>query len=190
MTVPCFGKHWDENVPQCKGGADPAYVSPEGSSIRQRCPLFTQCAAATATNQLKRMSVRTEEVKREHVSVTQGAQPTEANLAPRQPAPPAPAPQSQAMAPPQHPTMSMMTPHPMQGYISPHMAPYVQAPGMGMPGYLSVPEPRVPGQHWGWELFFNVLRSVIKGAAHTTGCYFDHTAIGYIPDADSKKRQG
>jgi hypothetical protein len=100
------------------------------------------------------------------------------------PYPPQPYPQQQQQQLYQQPQQMMMP----QQMAHPSMAtvPYAvpmnyQAPGAQMSGYLTIPEPVLPGQHWGARLFLNVARSMAKASGHTVANFFDHTPINPWP---------
>lgn len=41
----CFGKSWDPNHTECKGGLDPAYTNPStGTKMREKCSWFGACS--------------------------------------------------------------------------------------------------------------------------------------------------
>src|SRR4030067_685264 len=41
----CYGKSWDPNSVECKGGLDPAYTNPEDQTHRRdRCSWFQPCS--------------------------------------------------------------------------------------------------------------------------------------------------
>jgi hypothetical protein len=97
--------------------------------------------------------------------------------------------QQQVLVPPQqqqmyHPQQMMMQPqmaHPMMAMM-PYAVPVnYQMPGAQMPGYLTIPEPVVEGQHWSSRLFFNVARSMAKASGHTVANFFDHSPINPWP---------
>lgn len=91
--------------------------------------------------------------------------------------------QQQMYYPPQQ--QQQMMPQPM---VQPMMAMMPQAapmnyqwPSSQMPGYLTIPEPIVSGQHWGVRLFYNVMRSMAKAGMHTGSNFFDHTPFNAFP---------
>jgi hypothetical protein len=70
------------------------------------------------------------------------------------------------------------------GYTYPVMASQPQMVPMNytpqayqMPGYLTVPEPVVEGQHWGTRLGLTLVRALMKAAGHTAANFFDHTTF-------------
>jgi hypothetical protein len=84
--------------------------------------------------------------------------------------------QQQAQQPYYGQPQSIMV-HPSQAAI-PYTVPMnYQQPGMQMPGYLTVQEPVIEGQHWATRLFFNIVRACTKAGAHTTANFVDHTTI-------------
>ncbi len=198
----CYGKSWKREHIPCNGGLDAAYINPKtGSNQREPCAWVKPCSARVTAAQAQRQQLITKEQMVRNAQPQQQAafaQPTtpwapvkqaavavmnRLAQAPRYPAPlpAAPAQQQvpvhpqqvyqQSVAMPQqmvHPTMAMM----------PHAVPMsFQWPGAQMPGYLTVPEPVVAGQHWFVRLGFNVLRSMGKAGTHTAANFFDHNTI-------------
>lgn len=175
----CFGTRWEARAAECAGGLDPAYVNPsDGSNKRERCAWYSQCAARTAAQKMPTAStlVQVRPSKQMQVPSFQPAMPQ-----------PQPQPQQvqqqpyqqqyqypqQMMPMPQQPAPVMVYPHQAQ---TPYMVPMNFAPqSMQMSGYLTVPEPIVPGQHWGKRLGFSVVRSMAKAMGHTVANFFDHT---------------
>ena len=79
------------------------------------------------------------------------------------------------------PMMAPQMVHPSMA-LTPYAVPMnYQAPGAQMSGYLTIPEPVVPGQHWGARLFLNVARSMAKASGHTVANFFAHTPISPWP---------
>ena len=168
----CLGERWEARASECAGGLDPAYVNPkDGSNKRERCAWYSQCAAKTAAQKLPALvQVRPSKVP----SFQPQQQPQQQQQVPVQPPYQQQYQYPQQMMPvPQQPAPMMVPPQQAQ---VPYMVPMNFAPqGMQMPGYLTVPEPIVPGQHWGKRLGFSVARSMAKAAGHTIANFFDHT---------------
>lgn len=199
----CYGKQWEANAPECKGGTDPMYVNPQnGSHVRDKCKWYSSCAQTTTGSR-----------------VQQGAQgvipPT--NLLKPPPAPPAPSPmfappvpqpQQQIQrapfaAPPVPPTMQQQPVQVMPQqyaqpqqvyhngvmYAQPHaaampaMVPANHAMmGAQIPSFVTVPEPYLnDGVSHGQRLARTMFRSMTKAAAIAVANYMDYYAIGGRP---------
>lgn len=196
----CFGQHWDANAIQCKGGVDPVYVDARGGNERERCAWYAKCASETIR---VRMAVKPPEQQQVRPpmqvpvyapqnpiqSILRGVAQGTGNALARH---------IQQMQPMQHVQQvpyhqQQLVQQPHYGYPAPAMVhpalaavPYqvpmnYQAPGMQMPGYLSVPEPPVDGQHWFTRLLLNIGRSMVKAGAHTTANFIDHTPVNPYP---------
>lgn len=77
-----------------------------------------------------------------------------------------------------HPQYQQGSMAPPWAAMMPQMVPMnYQAAGAQMPAYLTVPEPVVPGVHWGYRLGYSVLRSMLKASGHTLSNFFDFTPI-------------
>lgn len=200
----CFG-NGDEKDVLCAGGNDVAYINPEdGSHRRGRCNWFSQCVAKAAAqpssfiptaNLHKRhgaqmpqhppgaphpsvqhafhpagvppMSQRVAPPHPQHQPV-QNYNPYRPQMVPQQHAPPQQQQQQQLMVPP--PTV--LSPQPMA---------YYQWPGAQMPGYLTVPEPYTPEQHWMGRLVRTITRSMLKAGGHSIANFFDHNPFQQGP---------
>jgi len=187
----CFGKSWDGGNVLCKGGLDPAYVHPEtGSNQRDPCGWYNPCAARTNAT---RMSNQPQQAPHQQ----QIAQPTSpwtpvkqiVNRLTQIP----PMPQAPQQAPIQHQQQvyqqqqQQQMAHPAMAMV-PYMVPMnYQWPGSQMPGYLTIPEPVITGQHWMTRLFFNVARSMAKSSGHTVANFFDHQTINPWQTTASKE---
>lgn len=177
----CFGKSWDASAPECAGGLDPSFVAPDGGNKRQRCPYFSQCASRTAASKLGQQPQQVPVAPAAPTAVKQAfpIQPVapQHQLVQVKPAPvqqPQQVPQQVQMVPQFAPVQQQLVP-PQHAQV-PYMVPMNFAPAYSqMPGYLTVPEPIVPGQHWGKRLGFSVARSMLKAAGHTMANFFDHT---------------
>jgi hypothetical protein len=54
MADDCFGRHWDPNDVECRGGHDPCYVHPRNQThVRDRCVHYTDCARRTSESQVQ-----------------------------------------------------------------------------------------------------------------------------------------
>jgi len=194
----CFGKHWEARAIQCAGGSDPAYCDVNGSNQRERCAWYAKCASETVRENMAARPLEQQQVRPPmqvpmqtqqnpiHSILRGVAQGTGSALMRHLTQ------QTQQMAPPV-PVQQHMVPQAHYGYpaqvmVQPAMAsvPYMvpmnyQAPGMQMPGYLSVPEPPMEGQHWLTRLLLNIGRSMVKAGAHTTANFIDHTPVNPYP---------
>lgn len=192
----CFGKSWDGGNILCRGGLDPTYVHPKtGSNQREACGWFRECAARTNAvrigigNQPQQVIPQNRLVnKPQQQQFMQSTSPwapfhqTAATLMNRLPI------QQQQQV--YHPQQMMMQPQQMMQPQMAHpmmaMMPYVvpvnyQMPGAQMPGYLTIPEPIVEGQHWLPRLFYNIVRSMAKASGHTAANFFDYSPINPWP---------
>lgn len=175
----CFGsQHWDPKHPECAGGLDMMYTSKTGSHVRERCHFFDSCGARVqAAKAMQQRMV---------------PQPTKSFTFPA----PAQAPQlkplvSAAASREQVPQMSQpMMPH--QPYAQPmtvpaqmmqgpwHPAPTYQF-NHGIPHYLTVAEPRLPGESIWVILVREIVRGLFKSAGHTVSYFFDTNPMGRPP---------
>lgn len=48
----CYGKHWDAQAVECKGGLDPSYVGIHGNT-RVRCKWYQECSSATNNSRIR-----------------------------------------------------------------------------------------------------------------------------------------
>lgn len=198
----CFGRHWDPNHAECKGGLDPAYTNPvTGTKLRDKCSWFSSCQHATASGPAPTPQVIPTRslLPRPAVSVAPPPKPEHPAYTPPRP-PTYSAPQVQYTLPPattgappatqvHHPQYAqyapqqqvMQHPQPTIGMVPPHVAQYgpqyvytpYQAPGSQMPQYLTVPEPVRQDVHWGARLGHELLRSVVKAFGHQLAAYVD-----------------
>lgn len=182
----CFGKSWDARAVECAGGLDPSYAAPDGSNKQPRCPYFIQCASRTAAHKNQQLQLPQPQVPTSSYPSgfnTRPLTPAQALVQVRPPAPvqPQQLQPAQVSVPVQHlqqPTMMVPPPQAMvPGLVPMNFAP----PYMQMTGYLTVPEPVVPGQHWGKRLGFSVIRSMIKAGGHTVANFFDHCPLSPWP---------
>ena len=168
----CFGKLWQADHVECKGGLDPAFVNEKtGSHVREKCWFFDSCGARTQAAKLEahRGLVQPESLVRPQVPFIRP---------------------QQTVAP---------TPPPTQGYIERFAQsvqqqqvprptfPVQQAPvqygyqqmmpvNYQMPGYLTVPEER--GSSLLGFVGRTVTRSILKSLGHSIAHLFDTTTLG------------
>ena len=171
----CFGLRWDAGTVECAGGLDPSFP---GNKLN-RCPYFTQCASKTAANKLGQVGqVPPVPITPKPVFPVHSQQPQQlfqVRPSQQQQAYQQPQPQQQYQIQPQ-PVQQQLVP-PQQAQV-PYMVPMNFAPAYSqMPGYLTVPEPIVPGQHWGKRLGWSVMRSMLKAGGHTVANFFDHNPM-------------
>ena len=189
-TKVCFGQSWDANAAQCKGGLDAASMSTDGTAMHRRCDWFAKCAAETVRNNMSKRGAPSP-AKPVNVplatpvhSILRGVAQGARQALVRHVAPPPPQmvqqPAQQQMYQQQQPYYGQPGPmmvHPAQAAL-PHMAPMnYQQPGLQMPGYLTIQEPSVEGQHWLVRLMLNIGRSMVKAGCHTTANFVDHTTV-------------
>lgn len=182
---PCFGKLWNPNETECNGGADPKYTHPRnGGHVREKCDFFNSCGAtvqaalispqslvrpplvtpapATTSDGFRRyMQQRQIESQQAEEMRRQVALQQQQRVMPVAPYPTTPYPYYPQAAP-------QPVQHPAYGYP----APSYQLNYM-MPGYLTVPEMRVPGQSLFGLLGREALRSMGKSLGHTISNFFD-----------------
>jgi len=190
QTPSCYGdsKCWSATAKECAGGLDPGYQHPvSGSHVRERCYWFAQCAQESAA---ARIRLQTSAMHPASIPIA----PVAPMVAAPRPIPQGPAPRpAYGVAPqypqyPQHPQYSYpqypaQTQNPYAQYAPPfiaQMGPQVvpmvfQQPGSQIPGYLTVPEPIDPNEHWFSRLIREILRSMFKSGCHTTASFVDHT---------------
>lgn len=170
----CFGSHlWDPRSTECTGGADITYTHPvTGSHVRPKCDFFTSCGAKVQ-------------------ALRSSAQRAMVPAPPTMPQPYRPA-ASGAVARMQTPPMSQqmqpIQPQPMMGPVQ-MAGPWYPAAtyqfNHGIPGYLSVPEPRLPGESVWTVLLREILRGIIKSAGHTVSYFVDQTPMRNPPPPPS-----
>lgn len=182
----CFGKSWEAGASECAGGLDPSFVAPDGSNKRQRCPYFSQCASRTAANKLGQQPQQVPVAPQPVFPVQPARPPQQQQLVQVKPA------QNQPVY--QQPQQAQYYPQPVQQQLVPpqqaqvpYMVPMNFAPAYAqMPGYLTVPEPVIPGQHWGKRLGFSVVRSMLKAGGHTVANFFDHCPFNPWPGTNGQ----
>jgi hypothetical protein len=183
----CYGKHWNPQSVECRGGLDPLYTNPiDGSHRRDKCSWYETCAPRTCAAQIP---------SQQQPPAPQGFVPQQ-NLVRSGPTLAAPVlhqPPARPMMPWQQPQQQQQQPGFAQLYF-PHqqnMAPaYMvqfgqqqlpmnfQQPGMQIPAYLTVPEPVDFNIPWWQRLGIEVARSMVKGAAHSVANWVDHNPFG------------
>lgn len=174
----CYGKEWDKNSPECAGGADANFVNPNtGSNVRVQCDFFQSCgtrvqARLIPPQQLVRPPVVTPPpagpANFADWLQKQSAMTVEAQ---RQAALAAPRPLASTLAAQQQAAYHSVPLHLLPG-AQHHPAPMYQL-NYQMPGYLSVPEERQPGERLRAVLLREVLRSVFKALGHALAHFFD-----------------
>ena len=166
VTTPdCYGKHWSATASECKGGLDAAYVHPSNNThIRDRCHWFGACATATNTANAKIVpaSQLTNRVITTPPPLLQVAQRTI-------PIPPAPPVIPQAQPQMRYSNVPALNPSAVLQGVP-------QWPGAQIPSYLTVAEPD-DEEPWYVTLGRTIVRSALKGAAHSVASYIDHTPI-------------
>lgn len=197
QAPPCYGKHWDPNSRECRGGNDPAYVNPvTGTNKRDICQYYGSCSAATNGARLREMS---------------GVQPTPSHFQlPQAPPPPQAAPAYQVPVRQQVPTaaFSAPVPQPVQAPVqsivvapNPNQQQHVvyvgQAPwtqpqfaatplmvpmsqpmqGAAVPSFLTVPEPDNPDVPVMARFARTIFRSTFKAAFLASANFIDYSPI-------------
>lgn len=188
----CFGKQWEANHPECKGGTDPLYVNPKtGSHVRDRCKWYSQCAQKT-------VGTRTQQRTGGVIPPQQILRPPPAPPAPNF-APPMPNQNTQARAaPPPLPAQQPQMAQPMyqqpvyhnnMPYVQPQMAAMPSAvpmnhamEGAQVPSFVMVPEPYLnDGTSHGKRLARTMFRSMGKAAGIAFANYMDYYPFGGSP---------
>lgn len=187
----CFGKSWDPNHVECKGGLDPAYSNPRtGTKLRDECSWFNACRQQVQSRPSMPLLPSAALLQRPAVSQPlqrPPAPPTQyAPRAPTYSAPPVhyslpstpsyPTPQAAPAAQQFHPQVMSQ-----QNYVPAHVAQYgpayvpmpYQNPGSQMPQYLTVPEPVTDDVHWAVRLGRELFRSIVKAFGHQLAAHVD-----------------
>lgn len=202
MSTPtCFGKKWDPQHPECKGGNDPTYAHPHtGKNVRDKCSWFSQCGQAQQAQQvIPATNLRPPPVPQQQQQYQGGGGYHQAYAQPYQqipmppPAPPAPVPpaggqrypqqqyvqhpQQQQYVQPQYQVMNNVPYAQLEYAHQPYLVP-VNQPMMGgqVPNFLMVPEP-LANIDYKTLLFRTVARAVIKAAALALANYIDYHAF-------------
>lgn len=175
----CFGREWDKNVSECAGGPDPAFTNPKtGLHVREQCNFFQACGARTqaqrAAAQQQQRLIPTSSLFSHTQPPTPTAPPTTFSDYLRQQQ--ASYVEAQRLAATGRP---ITVPQQQQQVIygaAQHPAPMYQLNYM-MPGYLSVPEERQPGEGLWGVLLREVFRSIFKALGHSVSHFFDSRPI-------------
>lgn len=184
----CFGKEWNPQAVECKGGLDPMYTNPRDQSHRRdKCRFYERCAPRTCANQISQ-SPTTSLVPAQNLVPRNGPQVASPVVQPQARQQPVYYPQAYAPPPPPpaptagfaqmgHPSMQMAPAHIAQ--FGPQMlATNFQQPGTQIPAYLTVPEPVDLSVPWYMRLGREILRAMAKGAFHTGANWVDHNPFG------------
>ena len=189
-TPPCFAKDWDKNSPECAGGPDTNYVAKgdgtdiprnaAGVHVRTQCSFFQTCGTKQQTMRFAQ-TIPTSNLLRQVAPQQLAARPQQLAAptfgafaqqleASRQNALAGMRPPVQVFQPPplqpQYPQMQYPQgpmQHPAQNY----------ALNYQMPGYLTVPEMREPGESVWYVVGREVLRSMMKAFGHAFSHGFD-----------------
>lgn len=188
----CYGKSWDPNHVECKGGLDPAYENPTDQSHRRdRCTWFGPCSQQMRTPNPPLIPTRSllpsrpaMEPPPRPLAPTPSYQPQ--TYSPPRPLPLIPQPPMQTVYPPALPPAQPQYQQPQaQAHyaqmVPPNVAQYgpqfvpapYQLPGSQMPQFLSVLEPADDGSSWIGRLGRESARGLIKGLAHSVAAFFD-----------------
>ena len=199
----CYGKHWDANAIECRGGNDPSYQNPgNGTNKRDICAWYQMCCSATNRTRMEE-AVRVAPPppppqpmlptypNQQPVYAPQGYAPQQGYRPAGPPVMP-PAPQ-QAIIPvtigPQQygPTQqvayvgSMPYTNPACAH-TPLMVPMnMPMQGSQIPSFLTVPEPADPNVSPGLQLWRTVYRNMIKAACAGCAGWIDYNPIGRYP---------
>lgn len=175
----CFGERWESTAVECAGGLDPSFVAPDGSNRRAKCPLYTQCAGKVISKRYGQHLPQLPAASRPQTPVgfSHLTQPASVPISTQQQLVQVRPMVNQTQQPYTNtPTAQMptMLAPPAQAML-PSMVPVnFSPPYMQMTGYLTVPEPVVPGQHWSKRLGFSLIRSMLKASGHTVANFFDY----------------
>lgn len=181
QTPGCFGQDWDSKEPECAGGPHPTRRNPrDGSHTLDRCNFFASCGARTAaTRNANGTLIPAQNLVRPPV-VTPPPAPQPApqtfaqwmqNQPKPQPVPTYPGTPTATMPQPAAPQAVQPQAHFMPG-APVHPAQTWQL-NYSSPPFLSTPEMKQPGETIWAVLFREVLRAMLKGAAHAAAHFFD-----------------
>lgn len=171
-TPECFGTHWDPAAVECRGGVDHNYTNAKtGSHIREKCFFFQSCGAKVqAMRSIQPVPVQQQQAL---AARPQTFQQMVSAAASRQQV----APMSQQM--------QQVAVQPQQMMMQPQQGPWYPAPtyqlSYGIPQYLSIPEPRMPGESVWSTLLRELVRGVLKSTGHTASSFFDRTPFRQPP---------
>lgn len=195
----CFGKLWDPNNAECRGGNDPSYSNPKtGSARRDICRWYSACSAETNRAKL-------ENAVRNAPPAPPAAQPYAPVQPPHvpmgnvvRPPPAAPPnvgiPVAQTVGPPVPLQTQAMMLQPVQQQQVAYVggAPYTQPgfaaqpvlvpvnqpmPGAQVPSFLTVPEPSNPDVPMGTRLWRTVYRSMLKAGFVGAANFMDYNPL-------------
>jgi hypothetical protein len=191
----CYGKLWDPNAVECRGGLDPSYSHPKMGNRREMCKWYQACSAASTHSKLQQ-------------AAKVAPPPPPPQVAPPQvvPAtaivrPPPPAGMPQVMAPQQVQSAVQVPqaqavvhgPPPQQqiahaagvAYTQPQYAAMptmvpMNQPMMGsnIPSVLVVPEPPDPSVPLGLRMWREVTRAVGFAACLTAANFITYNPVG------------
>jgi len=170
----CYGEKWEATAPECAGGPDATYTHPkDGTHVREMCDFFHSCGAKVQAGRLG-------------AQIIPAAQLTSRTIQPipLPAAPPAQPPSFREYMAQQQSVQPRVAPMPQSHYLQVQPTPAPQHPSMGypapmyqlqylVPGYLSVPEARRPGQSVWAMLGREVIRALGKAVGHTIANFFD-----------------
>lgn len=185
----CFAQQWDKNEAACAGGADPDFLHPTtGLHVRDQCNFFQACGTRTTAMRNAQNFIPVQQLVRPplvtpppqalvHTSPSnfgQYLQQQSENYAERMRRE-----QAQRQQQPQYLQQPPQAYLPQNGYAA-HPAPTYQLNYM-MPGYLTTPEIRQPGESMWSVLFREIARSVLKSMGHSVAHFFDSRPMGPTP---------
>jgi hypothetical protein len=190
---PCYGKLWDPNLADCRGGLDPSYTHPKtGSNRREMCKWYQPCGAA-ATHSKLHEAAKVAPPPPPRVAPPPPVQapgqvipPTALVKAPPAPPPVGVPPQASVPmqvvhgAPPQHVAHVGAVAYTQPVYAAqPAMVPMNQPlPGAATQSFLMVPEPEDPSVPWGVRMWRNTYRAMGKAGLMTMANFLDYNTIG------------
>jgi hypothetical protein len=182
----CFGKDWDAGAAECAGGADAGYVHPTTKqNVRDRCNYFSSCGART---QASKQAAGSTVIPPSHLVrppvVTPPPAETFADYLRKRNSEYAES-MRQAAFTQQQPQPGVVPrtvpvvgqPQPQPQVVVAHHPGQVYHLNYTMPGYLSTPEERFPGESLGAVLLRELIRSVLKAAGHAIAHFFDSRRI-------------
>ena len=189
----CFAKMWDQNDPECAGGADADFTHPRtGLHVREQCTFFQACGTRTQALRTQNFVPLSQVVRPSPNPAVAVAGPpqTFADFLKQQQAAHVETQRLQAMTSQRPPTQTVMQQQLQNAaFISPHAAqhpaPMYQLNYM-MPGYLSVPELRMPGESVWSVLLREIFRSMFKAFGHAVSHFFD---VRHLKEHEAQKEK-
>jgi hypothetical protein len=189
----CFGKEHDPAVPHCAGGPDPTYLHPVTQlRVRQRCDFYDACGARTAAATAANRLIAPQALLRPPEQQPQ-AQQGQPQLAPGMSIPFNAYLRASALQAEQTRQAAMAQPQQQRPFFQPQQQQqphYAQPPIPGalypaqqfqlnymMPGYLTAPEQRAPGESVWSVVLREVLRAIFKSVGHTIAHHFDANTL-------------